>query len=140
MLFSSTIPQLPFICRFETVRKFVLTHPEQYFPYHNNFKNAVNNNLRQYIWKLEPLELKVQNGYYKEFGSYENLFNKCPRINLNGYYICRHKYVKIGQKDATHFVTPIHIIYYYRYLRFVEDGSIIYHVFCYYYLRSLTRN
>lgn len=36
--------------------------------------------------------------------------------------------MKIGQKDATHFVTPIHIIYYYRYLRFVEDGSIIYHV------------
>ena len=50
---------------------------------------------------------------------------------MNGYYMCKHKYVKIGEKNATQFITPILIIYYFRYLRFLEDGTVIYHViFC----------
>jgi len=73
-------------------------------------------------------DLVVEPSYYKEFGSYENLFKKCPKLNLNGFYVLRDKYVKIGEKDEKNPVTPIHIIYFYRYIRFLEDGSILYHV------------
>ena len=38
-------------------------------------------------------------GYYKSFGNYRNMFVKCPRVNLNGYYVLRDKYVRIGIKD-----------------------------------------
>ena len=67
-------------------------------------------------------------GYYKSFGNYKNMFVKCPRVNLNGYYVLRDKYVRIGVKDERNPIAPIHVIYYYRYLRFLEDGTILYHV------------
>ena len=67
-------------------------------------------------------------GYYKSFGNYRNMFVKCPRVNLNGYYIQRDKYLRVGVKDEKHPFTPIHVIYYYRYIRFFEDGTVIYHV------------
>jgi hypothetical protein len=76
------------------------------------------NNLRYYVWKSEPKSFKVDNSYYKTFGNYRNLFMQAPRVNFNGFYVCKHKYVKIGEKGLTHTVTPLHIIYYYRYIRF----------------------
>lgn len=72
-------------------------------------------------FNLEP-------SYFKSFGSYKKLYKNCPLVNKNGYYVLRDKYVKVGEKDERHPVTPIHIIYYYRYLRFLEDGSVLYHV------------
>jgi hypothetical protein len=47
---------------------------------------------------------------------------------MNGYYMCKHKYIKIGEKNEQTLICPIHIIYYYRYIRFLEDGSCIYYV------------
>lgn len=56
------------------------------------------------------------------------MFKSCPKINLNGYYVLRDKYVRIGEKNEKNPIAPIHVIYYYRYLRFLEDGSVVYHV------------
>jgi hypothetical protein len=70
VLFTMNEPRLPQSCRFEDIKLFVESHPEQYFPYYPNFKNAVNNNLRYYIWKHEPKDFKLYKNYYLEFGSY----------------------------------------------------------------------
>lgn len=51
-----------------------------------------------------------------------------PRLHFNGVYVCRHKYVKMGDKGFTNSITPMHVIYYYRYIRFFEDGSLLCHV------------
>ena len=67
-------------------------------------------------------------GYFKSFGSYESLFLRCPRLHFNGYYVCREKYVRIGEKNEKYPVAPIHVIYYYRYFRFLPDGTVLYHV------------
>jgi hypothetical protein len=77
------------------------------------------NNLRNYIWKMDMGTLTIEPSYYKSFGSYRSMFQKCPRINLNGYYVLRDKYVRIGIKDERNPIAPIHVVYYYRYLRFL---------------------
>ena len=67
-------------------------------------------------------------GYYKSFGSYRNLFLNCPRIHFNGYYVLRDRYIRVGVKDERNPIAPINVTYFYRYLRFLEDGTVIYHV------------
>lgn len=124
-LFKLQPPPLPNHCRFQKIRDYVLAHPIEYKP---NTRNAVLNNLRRYIWKRELDGMQVEPSYYKSYGSYQNLFKRCPRLNLNGYYVCRDKYVRIGEKNDKNPVTPIHVNYFYRYFRFLEDGSCLYHV------------
>ena len=86
------------------------------------------NNLRYYVWKCDSKSFKIDSLFYKSFGSYRNIFRQAPRIHFNGFYVCRHKYVKIGEKGFTHSVTPMHVIFYYRYIRFFEDGSLLCYV------------
>ena len=125
VLFHTEIPQLPNPTRFLKVRDYVLSRPIQFTP---NSRNAVINNLSYYVWKSQPKSFKLQKNYYLSFGSYRNLFFQCPRPNFNGYYLCKHKYVKVGEKTYKNSFTPIHIIFHYRYIRFLEDGSILYYV------------
>ena len=85
-------------------------------------------NLRNFIWRMDMGELTTDGQYFKSFGSYESLFKHCPRLHFNGYYVCREKIVRIGEKSDKYPVTPIHVIYYYRYFRFFPDGTVLYHV------------
>lgn len=77
---------LPAQCRFSIIKDYVLQRPNEFGP---NTRNAVQNNLRKYIWKIDMNNFTLESGYYKSFGSYENLFKHCPRVNFNGYYCCR---------------------------------------------------
>lgn len=77
---------------------------------------------------MDMNSFNLEPSYYKSYGSYHNMFKCCPRINLNGYYILRDKYVRFGIKDERNPIAPIHVIYFYRYLRFLEDGTVLYHV------------
>lgn len=77
---------LPVQCRFSIIKDYVLQRPNEFGP---NTRNAVQNNLRRYIWKIDMSNFTLESGYYKSFGSYENLFKHCPRVNFNGYYYCR---------------------------------------------------
>lgn len=103
----------------------MLTHPKEYGP---NIKNAVTNNLRYFVWKSEPQSFKVELAYYKAFGSYRKIFMNAPRLHFNGVYVCRHKYVRVGERGFANILTPLHVVYYYRYVRFFEDGSLLCHV------------
>lgn len=87
---------MPAICRFQTIRDYVLQRPLEYRP---NTRNAVQNNLRNYIWKMDLNSFVLEPSYYKSFGSYQGLFRRCPKVNLNGYYMLRDKYIKIGEKN-----------------------------------------
>ncbi len=50
----------------------------------------------------------------------------CPRIHYGGYYYCKEKYIKIGEKNMNITFTPVIEIIYYRYFRFLPDGRIFF--------------
>ena len=61
------------------------------------------------------------------FPSWQRMFRLRPRIRFNGCYISTVNYIRAGQPSAT-LVTwnsPVHIVTYFRYLRFFRDGTVI---------------
>ena len=59
--------------------------------------------------------------------SYQSTFRLRPRIRFNGLYISTVNYVRPGS-SSTNQVTwnsPVHIVTYYRYLRFFRDGTLL---------------
>lgn len=61
------------------------------------------------------------------FPTYRSMFQKRPRIRFNGCYISTVNYTRPGQSSPTSvsWNSPIHIVTYYRYLRFLRDGTCI---------------
>ena len=60
-----------------------------------------------------------------KYPSYKNMFHTRPRIRFNGCYISTVNYIRPGGATATQLTwsTPVHIVTYYRYLRFFRDGT-----------------
>jgi F-box protein 9 len=63
----------------------------------------------------------------KPYTSYRTLFRRRPRIRFNGCYISTVNYTRPGASSPTSLSwnSPIHIVTYYRYLRFLRDGTCI---------------
>ena len=62
------------------------------------------------------------------YSTWQDHFCRRPRIRFNGAYISTVNYVRSGQastNQATWGGAPIHIVTYYRYLRFFRDGTCI---------------
>jgi F-box protein 9 len=61
------------------------------------------------------------------YPTYRTLFQRRPRIRFSGCYISTVNYTRAGQSSPTSITwnTPIHIVTYYRYLRFLRDGTCI---------------
>ncbi|KAI8939731.1 hypothetical protein NX059_003477 [Plenodomus lindquistii] len=61
------------------------------------------------------------------YPTYRTLFQRRPRIRFNGCYISTVNYMRPGQSSPTSLTwnSPIHIVTYYRYLRFLRDGTCI---------------
>ncbi|KAF6842824.1 F-box protein pof7 [Colletotrichum musicola] len=59
--------------------------------------------------------------------SWQNLWRHRPRIRFNGCYISTVNYIRAGQANANQVTwnSPVHIVTYYRYLRFFRDGTVI---------------
>jgi F-box protein 9 len=59
--------------------------------------------------------------------SWQRMFRFRPRVRFNGCYICTVNYIRAGQASphTTTWNTPVHIVTYYRYLRFFRDGTCI---------------
>jgi len=55
------------------------------------------------------------------------MFRLRPRIRFNGCYISTVNYIRPGQASASQVTwnSPVHIVTYYRYLRFFRDGTVI---------------
>jgi F-box protein 9 len=59
--------------------------------------------------------------------SWQQMFRLRPRIRFNGCYISTVNYIRPGQGSASQVTwhNPVHIVTYYRYLRFFRDGTVI---------------
>ncbi|KAG5916107.1 hypothetical protein E4U42_007802 [Claviceps africana] len=67
----------------------------------------------------------VRTGLYP---SWKHMLQHRPRIRFNGCYISTVNYIRMGQastNQATWGGSPVHIVTYYRYLRFFRDGTAI---------------
>ncbi|KAJ5536330.1 hypothetical protein N7513_009516 [Penicillium frequentans] len=64
----------------------------------------------------------------KPLSSWSQVFQSFPRIRFSGIYISTVNYTRPGAQSTHQTVSwnsPIHIVTYYRYLRFYPDGSVI---------------
>jgi F-box protein 9 len=61
------------------------------------------------------------------YPTYRTLFQRRPRIRFNGCYISTVNYQRPGASsiNSLSWNSPIHIVTYYRYVRFLRDGSCI---------------
>lgn len=61
------------------------------------------------------------------YPTYRTMFRRRPRIRFNGCYISTVNYIRPGASSptSTSWGSPIHIVTYYRYLRFFRDGTCI---------------
>ncbi|KAJ4363762.1 hypothetical protein N0V95_000956 [Ascochyta clinopodiicola] len=61
------------------------------------------------------------------YPTYRTLFHRRPRIRFNGCYISTVNYQRPGAANTLSLTwnSPIHIVTYYRYLRFLRDGTCI---------------
>lgn len=61
------------------------------------------------------------------YPTYRTLFHRRPRIRFNGCYISTVNYTRAGAASPTSVTwnSPIHIVTYYRYIRFLRDGTCI---------------
>ncbi|KHN94556.1 F-box domain containing protein [Metarhizium album ARSEF 1941] len=62
------------------------------------------------------------------YATWKAMFRARPRVRFNGCYISTVNYVRTGQASASQATwggAPIHIVTYYRYLRFFRDGTAI---------------
>ena len=74
----------------------------------------------------EPLPPVLEHPFAKDT-PWRELFQSYPRIRFSGVYISTVNYTRAGGASATQFTwsSPIHVITYYRYLRFFRDGTCI---------------
>ena len=58
------------------------------------------------------------------YPTYRHMFQNRPRLRFNGCYISTVNYIRPGGNTASQvsWNTPVHIVTYYRYLRFFRDG------------------
>ena len=74
----------------------------------------------------EPLP-KIPPPTFTNSAMYRDIFHTFPRIRFTGVYISTVNYTRSGGASATQFTwsNPIHIVTYFRYLRFFRDGTCI---------------
>ncbi|KAL9028720.1 MAG: hypothetical protein Q9196_002956 [Gyalolechia fulgens] len=73
---------------------------------------------------IRPPSLTLSSTY----PSYKEMFRTRPRIRFNGCYISTVNYHRPGASNATSnatYTSPVHIVTYYRYLRFFRDGTCV---------------
>jgi F-box protein 9 len=76
------------------------------------------------LTKDEATEILLHSAYSS---SWHQMFRRRPRIRFNGCYISTVNYIRPGQASANQLTwnSPVHIVTYYRYLRFFRDGTVI---------------
>ncbi|MCJ1360663.1 MAG: hypothetical protein MMC33_010672 [Icmadophila ericetorum] len=75
----------------------------------------------------EPSPIDFHFPLASTYPTYKHMFQHRPRIRFNGCYISTVNYVRPGASSPTQISwnTPVHIVTYYRYLRFFRDGTCI---------------
>ncbi|KAI8070056.1 hypothetical protein BC940DRAFT_332050 [Gongronella butleri] len=119
MLMSlASFPQLAVVCK----RMFLLTRSASIWRY-----------LCEQTYRPPSLTLgasrRLQEKYVEEHygGHWLRMFIERPRIRYDGVYISTCHYVRPGTSESA-WNQPVHLVTYYRYLRFFPDGLVIQHV------------
>lgn len=72
------------------------------------------------IWGIQTGSL-----YDSSYLSWRQMYLERPKIHFNGCYISKTSYLRYGENNfQDQFYRPIHLIEYYRYIRFFPDGLI----------------
>ena len=76
------------------------------------------------LTSIEITEALLHSAYSS---SWHKMFRLRPRIRFNGCYISTVNYIRPGQASTNQLTwnSPVHIVTYYRYLRFFRDGTVI---------------
>lgn len=77
--------------------------------------------------RYTPFPVGVSSEIPKPLSSWSQVFQSHPRIRFTGIYISTVNYTRAGATSSFQNVSwnsPIHIVTYYRYLRFYPDGSV----------------
>lgn len=81
------------------------------------------------IWKLSCQRLwGVNCGSAAQWnGSWRLMYINRPHLLFVGVYISRTTYVRPGEQNLDSYYRPFHLVEYYRYMRFLSDGTVVVH-------------
>ncbi|KAM3139168.1 hypothetical protein pb186bvf_008766 [Paramecium bursaria] len=114
---------LPFESPFKQLTNFV-NHNLHLFQNNNNIVFEANVNPQLFVWQNVDLEQIDYEQLKLKYSSFREMYNKQPRINYCGLYAMKESYIKRGEADFSQTYAPCHIIEFYRYTRFWQDGSV----------------
>jgi hypothetical protein len=89
-------------------------------------KVTIVSDIRRFLWGKDPATIKNSKKYFQQYKGTREIFFKLPRLRFDGYYVCCETYFRKGQMDMTSFFVPLHYIKSYRYLRFYDNGMVLY--------------
>ena len=90
-------------------------------------KTSIIEDVRRHVWRKDPASIKTSKKYLSEYANnFRDMFFKLPQLRFDGYYCCNETYFRKGMADLTGFYVPIHYVQSYRYLRFYDDGHVLY--------------
>ena len=100
---------------------------EPYFELHHDKGTMVNKAVQWEVREARGLETSRTLLERCYSGSWKTMFRNRPRIRFGGVYISTVNYWRSGQAwpDQYAWSSPVHIVTYYRYLRFFRDGTLI---------------
>ncbi|KAI9250150.1 hypothetical protein BDA99DRAFT_522987 [Phascolomyces articulosus] len=84
----------------------------------------------EHVFRAPTMSLEQSRQYQAEFvrtlydGYWLRMFIERPRLRFDGVYISVCQYIRPGRSE-TAWTQPVHLVTYYRYLRFFPDGRII---------------
>uniref|UniRef100_A0A061QUB9 F-box protein 9 n=1 Tax=Tetraselmis sp. GSL018 TaxID=582737 RepID=A0A061QUB9_9CHLO len=58
-------------------------------------------------------------------GSWKRMFLERPHLRFDGIYVSRNTYLRVGEQSL-YVKNPVHLVLYFRYLRFLPGGSLVY--------------
>ncbi|RAL37854.1 hypothetical protein DM860_000548 [Cuscuta australis] len=76
-------------------------------------------------WQITGVEENYMNLQLKFNGSWRRMWLLRPRLRTDGIYVSRNTYIRAGVAELK-ITNPVHIVCYYRYLRFYPSGRFLY--------------
>ncbi|KAI8983529.1 hypothetical protein BDB01DRAFT_897115 [Pilobolus umbonatus] len=113
----STLPYFALVCK----RFFLLSRDPSIWQY------ACIHVFKEPLMTLEESKKVQMNHVLKYNGHWMRMFIDRPRIRYDGVYISTCHYIRSGRSD-TDWNQPIHLVTYYRYIRFFPDGTLLKHL------------
>ena len=96
-----------------------------YGEFTHQFIQLANENFRSFVWLPDVKHYHLNRNFFKQFKDYRSVFMQAPRLSYIGVYVMKGRYLRNGEKDLSGFYAPFHVVEYFRYIRFLPDGSVM---------------